>query len=348
MLTEMNFGLKLLTTNLGLFNPYEINFAITYMCNSRCKTCSIWKIKPKNELSLREIEKFAEKNKFINWIRLTGGEPFLRKDYVDIVRVWNDNLPYLYFLSTPTNALLGDLVIKKVKDVLKFFKKNYTISVSLDGTKEIHDNIRGIKGNWDKAIDVYKKLKKLEKKNKNFKVYFGYTISPYNIGMFEKTIEEVRRKIPSVTKKDFHVNLFQLSEVYYGNQEMKVGRDFFEKAKEEIDIALEARRRSLNKIDIVEAKYLKNAKKYLETKKCPIDCNIFNLSCYIDPMGDVYPCTMFNFKLGNLREVDFDLKKILTSAKARKSKEMIVKKKCSHCWTPCEAHQMILSNWLKT
>jgi len=347
MIAEINFGVKILTTNLSFFNPYEVNFAITYKCNSCCKTCSIWKIKPNNELSLKEIEKFAEKNKFINWMRLTGGEPFLRKDYVDIVKVLNENLPYLYFLSTPTNSLLGDLVVKKVKEVLKFFKKGYTISVSLDGPKDVHDNIRGIKGNWNKAIDVYKKLKKLESEYKNFKVYFGYTISPYNVGMFEKTIEEVKKEIPSIIKKDFHVNLFQISDVYYGNQNMKVDKDFFEKAKEEVDIALESRKKSLDKIDIVESKYLRNAKKYLETKQCPIDCNIFNLSCYIDPMGDVYPCTMFNFKLGNLREVDFDLKKILTSEKARKSKEIIKKKKCPHCWTPCESHQMILSNWLK-
>jgi radical SAM protein with 4Fe4S-binding SPASM domain len=61
----------------------------------------------------------------------------------------------------------------------------------------------------------------------------------------------------------------------------------------------------------------------------------------------VYPCTVFDRKLGNLRKNNYDLKKILVSEKAKKVKEEIIKEMCEQCWTPCEAHQMIVSNWLK-
>ena len=99
-------------------------------------------------------------------------------------------------------------------------------------------------------------------------------------------------------------------------------------------------------ISSIEDEYLKLGKEYLKTGKIPIKCNVFNLSSFVDPFGNVYPCTIFNRKLGNLRENNYDLKKILLSEKAKKVKEEIIKDNCPQCWTPCEAHQMIVSNWI--
>jgi len=345
--SNLKFLKKILTTNLGFFDPYELNFAITYKCNSRCTICKIWKERSKNELSLNEIKKIARKIDFIHWIRLTGGEPFLRKDYVQIVKTLKKNLPNLFILTTPTNGLLPNLIHKKVEEVLKFFDKRYVITVSLDGPPKIHDKIRGVKGSWKKAIETYKKLKVLEKENKNFKVFFGYTISPDNVGLFKKTVEEVKKIIPSITADDFHINLFQTSGVYYKNLGQKTSKKYVKQAKKEIGIILKMREKK-DLISSIENKYLELGKEYLKTGKTPIKCNVFNLSSFVDPFGNVYPCTIFDRKLGNLRENNYDLKKILVSEKAKKVIEEIIKENCPHCWTPCEAHQMIVSNWFKT
>jgi radical SAM protein with 4Fe4S-binding SPASM domain len=278
---------------------------------------------------------------------LTGGEPFLRKDYVGIVRLLNKNIPDLILITTPTNGHLSDLIYENVKKVLGFFEKNYVITVSLDGPKTIHEKIRGIKGSWDKAVGTYRKLKELEKEHKNFKVFFGYTISPFNVGFFDKTLEEVKEVIPEINVNDFHVNLFQTSGVYYKNLEKEVGKDYPKKSQKEIDMILKLRGGSINPIKMIETKYLELGKEYLKTKEMPIGCNVFKLSCFVDPFGNVYPCTIFDRKLGNLRDNDFDLKKILVSEKTKKIRDEIVKKKCPLCWTPCEAHQIIMSNWFK-
>ena len=345
MISEVKLGSKFILTNLGLFSPYELNFAITYRCNSRCRICNIWKKKPENELSLKEIEKTAEKLGFIHWLRLTGGEPFLRNDYVDIVRLFNKNLD-LYLLTTPTNGLLTEIIFKKVKSILRFLDKKYIITVSMDGPEKVHDRIRRMNGCWKSAIKTYKKLKTLEEKNKNFKVFFGYTISPYNLGMFEKTVNEVKKVMPEIAVDDFHVNLFQTSEVYYAiNTVLK--ELYFKKMSKELDKVLEMKKKKLNPLDIIERRYLKLGKKYLKNRETPLACNIFNLSCFIDPYGNAYPCTAFNRKLGNLRDFKYDLKKILTSEKAKEVKEEIIQNKCPQCWTPCEAHQLILSNLIK-
>jgi radical SAM protein with 4Fe4S-binding SPASM domain len=344
--SNLKFLKKILTTNLGFFDPYELNFAITYKCNSRCTICNIWREKSENELSLKEIEKIAKKIDFIQWVRLTGGEPFLRRDYVQIVKIFKKNLPNLFMLTTPTNGLLSDLILEKVKEVLKFFDKKYVITVSLDGPPSIHDKIRGMKGSWNKAVETYSKLKTLEKENKNFKVFFGYTIAPRNVGFFEKTVEEVKKIIHDITADDFHINLFQKSNIYYKNMDKKIDKKFIEHAKKEIGNILKMKERK-DLIGSIENKYLELGKEYLKIGKVPIECNVFNLSSFIDPFGNVFPCTVFDKNLGNLRKNDYDLKKILTSEKAKKVKEEIIKYNCPQCWTPCEAHQMIISNWLK-
>ena len=114
MLSEMKFGYKIAMTNMGLSKQYQLNFAITYWCNSKCTFCSIWDIRPKNELTLEEIEKFAEKIPNIQWLRLTGGEPFMRRDYVDIVRLFDKNLPNLIILSTPTISIKPEDIYAKI------------------------------------------------------------------------------------------------------------------------------------------------------------------------------------------------------------------------------------------
>jgi len=347
MIPEIEIASKFLLTNLGFSFPYQINFAITYKCNSRCKFCNIWRVKSKNELSLDEIKKMASKSKFINWIRLTGGEPFLRHDYVDIVKTFKENCKGLYLLSSPTNAIAYDLTFNAVNRVLKFFRKKYVITISLDGYEELHDKIRGIKGNWKRAIKLYKKLSKIKEKYSNLEVYFGYTIYPENLGAFEKTYESVKSEIKDISPNEFNINLFEVSGVYYHNLNMQKTNDYVKGATEEIKNILRLRKKRLSSIDIIQQKYLELAIKFLEKRRTPIKCNILNLSCFIDPYGNVFPCTVFGERLGNLRENDYDLKKILNSKKAKEIKRKTINLECPNCWTPCEAHQLIISNLLK-
>lgn len=345
----LKLSYKLMKTSLGAFSPFELNFAITYRCNSKCKTCNIWRLRPKNELSLEEIKRFVKNIKFIHWIRLTGGEPFLRNDYTNIVKNMNERLD-LYLLTTPTNGLLPSLIEKRVKEVLRFLNGRYVITVSLDGPQKTHDFIRGVPGNWKKSLETFKRLKKLESLHRNFKVLFGYTISPFNVGKFEETVKAVKSYFPSVSQKDFHINLFQLSEVYYHINPENIRNvnlvKFSKAATQEIKRMLPSRRR-LGIVEFVEKKYMHLGIKYLKNFNTPITCNVYNLSAFIDPYGNVYPCSIFNKRLGNLRERDYNLLEILTSEKSLTVRKLIKEKKCPQCWTPCEAHQMIMSNWLK-
>ena len=348
MLKEIRLAKKIFITNLGFSAPYQLNFSITYNCNSRCKFCNIWKIKSREELRLEEIEKIAKNARFIQWLRLTGGEPFLRRDYVDILKAFYENSEGLYLVSTPTNAIAYELSYMSIKKVLEFFDRKYIISISLDGDEETHDKLRGIKGNWKRAIKLYKMLFDLKSKHKNFNVVFGYTIYPANVGMFERAYYAIKSELGEiVTINDFNFNLFEISEVYYHNIGIEKKKEYMKAAAEEIKKILRMRKNSLSSIDIIQEKYLKLAIKYLKEGRTPIRCNILNLSCFLDPYGNVYPCTIFGEKLGNLRENSYDLKKILNSERAKYIKNKTIRLECPNCWTPCEAHQLIVSNFAR-
>ena len=200
---------------MRLGRPYKLTFSITYSCQSKCLTCNIWQIKPKGELDLREIRAFADKNPYFKWIEITGGEPFLRSDIVDIVKAFAESSKSLYVLTMPTNSLCRlESEIERIEEILKIGIPKVSITLSLDGYGELHDKIRGIPGNYSRVMAMAKKLKELQATYKNLFFVFGYTMSKFNEGRLIDTVESVKKEMPWVTYNNFHVNAGQVSEIY--------------------------------------------------------------------------------------------------------------------------------------
>jgi MoaA/NifB/PqqE/SkfB family radical SAM enzyme len=329
-----------------LSEPYKLNFSVTYMCQSRCQTCNIWQIMPKNELTLDEIRKFAEKNTSFRWIELTGGEPFLRSDIVEIARTFAENSKNLYILTMPTNSLCNsDMVFRRLEEILSLGIPRVAITISLDGYEELHDRIRGVKGNYQRAIYNFKRLQELKKKYKNLFFIFGYTMSTYNQGEFEKTFEAVKRDIPDITYNDFHVNLGQISSIYYGNKEMNLKADSNATAGE-IRKIVERRERRFDTISLIEDVFLRKLANYAETGNPPMKSKSLDASLFMDSYGNIYPSIMWERKIGNVREIDYDLKRVWHSQEAKEIRAAIRERSEPKQWTSCEAYQSITGNIL--
>ena len=337
---------RALKAGMGAGSPFELNFAVTYRCCLRCRNCRIWEQPAQNELTLEEIQKLAGRLKNFSWLRLTGGEPFLRPDFPQIVKAFQAGMPDLYLLSTPTNGFNPELVLRQVKEMLPDLKSRYVVTVSLDGPPGVHDALRGVPESFARAMETYRQLKSLESAFPNFRVFFGYTIQPGNLGKFSSLLEEVKKDFPRLTADDFHVNLAQRSEVYYHNQEVEWEPDYAQEAAGEVKRILKMRSFSLSPVGLIEDLYLRLGLKYLKTGLCPLACKAPWLSCFITPQGEVYPCTGLNRSLGNLREADYDLNTVLNSPQAKEIAQAIFQGKCPQCWTPCEAHQLIASRFL--
>ena len=299
-----------------------MSYALTWRCNSKCKVCNTWKINDhKNELTLEEIKNIFKDN-FFNNIKetvLTGGEPFLRYDITDIAKIIHNKTGSS--IGVTTNALLSEKVFVFVKNMLK---NNIPIGVyiSLDGPEKIHDELRGVSGNFKRIIKLLRRLVSIE--DKNLTVSAGMTVSKDNINYINET-DNICKEIGC----ELSIRLNEYAG-YFHNR--KTNLNFSNLQKKKIIKSL---------LFLEHDKNLKNYYKrlisFLERETWEkFSCTAAKSSLIIDPRGNVYPCPNLmenpEFLMGNLRNESF--KNIWTSYKS----ELIRKKNsgCHHCLNICE------------
>ena len=128
--------------------PVSIVHFLTNRCNARCSFCFIDFDDPKTfqgELTLDEIDKLTKNfGKSLLNVNLTGGEPFARKDIIDIAKLYIKNSTVQSIYIT-TNASLPERVEEFAKEIIKF-KENIelTFQISIDDFPEKHDKVRKI------------------------------------------------------------------------------------------------------------------------------------------------------------------------------------------------------------
>lgn len=158
---DPNINIRRIIKVNGKENKDKFSFAdiayieLTRACNLRCKHClNNSGIVCSNEISYSELIRLINLmiDAGIFEIRFTGGEPLLYSNIYEIIKYCNDN--GLYTSIGTNGTLITETVIKKLKKA----GLNKAI-VSLDGTKESHDSIRG-NGNYLKTLNAIKLLKK--------------------------------------------------------------------------------------------------------------------------------------------------------------------------------------------
>jgi MoaA/NifB/PqqE/SkfB family radical SAM enzyme len=331
--------------NIGrLAFPFKLTFCITYWCNYRCKTCNIWHMKPKDELSLVEIQSFFRRSNRFSWIDLTGGEVSLRKDFVDICESVLTNCRDLVLLHYPSNGYLTDQVVSYTREVVRMGPEKLIITISTDGDEAMNDHIRGIEGGYRRQIETFRQLRDIP----GVQVVLGMTLSADNVDHFPVAFAAAKREIPSLEYRDFHVNIVHESEHYLQNPELKLLQAV---KPERLARATRAYARlrgfGLSPVNYLERAYLRRVPRYLETGRTPMRCHALRSSCFIDSWGNVFPCTIYNRKLGNLRDSNYDLAQIWQLDAAEELQREIWDYKCPQCWTPCEAYQSIMGNFLR-
>jgi len=344
MRKKLNLAVNIIKSNLSsLAFPYKLTFAVTYLCNYRCKTCNIWKRRSSDELTTEEISLFFKQSNRFNWIDFTGGEVWLRKDFIDIVGAAIGYCKNLALIHFPTNGYMTDLIVDGVNEIMRMKPPKFIVSVSTDGDEKANDEIRGIKGGWRRQIKTYKKLHEIP----GVDVVLGMTLSSLNPGEYEKAFQAARKECPWLEPKDFHINIAHKSSHYYGNDDSLDTETNKDKIVEEVEKYLKKRRLSMTPTGFLEWIYLKNAGKYLDTNITPKECQALRASCFVDPQGNVYPCGMYARSIANIRDYYFDLKRIWVLSQTEDLRRQIRHKECPQCWTPCEAYQMILASLLR-
>ncbi len=331
--------------NVGRLNfPFKLTFGITFWCNYRCKTCNIWQMKPKDELTLDEIRSFFQRSNRFSWIDVTGGEVTLRKDFPDICEAILTNCKDLLLLHYPSNGYLTEQLVRYTREIVRMGPEKLMITISTDGDEAMNDYIRGVEGGYRRQLESFRQLRQIP----GVSVVLGMTLSKDNVDHFPVAFEAAKREVPDLEYRDFHVNIVHESEHYLHNPDLKLRQGVDPVAlAEATEKYAQLRGFDLSPVNYLERAYLKRVRRYLETGRTPMRCHALRSSCFIDSWGNVYPCTIYDRKVGNLRESDYDLARIWMSDDTAELQKEIWDYKCPQCWTPCEAYQSIMGNFLR-
>lgn len=330
-------------------SPIYFVYFVSDYCNARCKHCLLAEHRPsnkQNELTIDEIERVSASMDDMLFFTPTGGEPFLRRDLPEIVRIFHRN-NHAANVGIPTNGSLTGRVVEMTKDMLDTCPGlDLHIDVSIDGIGEAHDEIRQFPGLFDRAVRTYKELRVLEKHYPNFSTCVEITVSAYNQDHLLELYDYLTHRLGVNT-------VFTL--LTRGAPRDPGAKEFDIRKYEELHAVLERD----NKARILSGYYKMPFSDFLNAKRIvrpriiakTVRERRFQIPCYAGTLGgamfsegQVLPCELLVDKeIGNVRDVDYDFKKLWYSPKADEIRKHIRDTKC-FCTYECFLTVNILFN----
>ena len=308
-------------------SPSEAIIAVTLHCNSRCMMCDIWKKQPRSEVWPTFYKRLPSSLKEIN---ITGGEPFLRNDLPEIIRVIKKRCPKARLIIS-TNGFLTKK-IKKMMFVLLKIDPKIGVRVSIDGKEKTHDKLRGIKGSYKKAIATLQALKKIVKD-----LGVGFTLMEENKNDLLSVFGYCKRE-----GFDFSLSLVSGSSIYFGKKKQDLRPREDTEIKKVFDKLIESQYKTFRVKGWFRAWFSQGLYEFLVTKKRRFSCNAGRGFFYLDPYGKAYICQLKPWLMGNLRKKSF--KKIINSEKAGRLRRMA--DNCHDCWMVCNVRNKMKKNIL--
>ena len=166
--------------------PFLILF-INSLCNMKCGHCFYWRnLNRRDDLSKEEIFALSRSLGSIENLNLSGGEPFLRPEFGEICRqfIKHNKVRQIY---VPTNGYFADRTVKQITETLREKELDlFVVEISLDGLGKFHDTFRGSPGAFDKAMQTYEALARLQESDPRLRIHSVSTATDANI-------DEIRR-----------------------------------------------------------------------------------------------------------------------------------------------------------
>jgi len=290
---------------------------VTSRCNAFCKTCFYHEeLNRPGDMTFAQIENVSRTMPAITDLWLSGGEPTLRRDVSDIIRTFVRNNG-VNRIIIPTNGLIKSRVYEIVDHALTFHPElDLYLNIALDGYGETHDQIRGVPGNWDKALecivslyplkakytdrfrlnvntvvcaDNYTEIRKLgEFMWENFKLDGQY----FNIVRGETLVGDEIKQVPFAVLREMYEYISRLTK-RYGD------RMFAE------DDASKRFVKNVAYVGAITTHYRTQHANFQDSKAWPFPCTAGETTAVIDYNGDVRACELRE-KFATLSDFDYD------------------------------------------
>jgi molybdenum cofactor biosynthesis enzyme MoaA len=309
-------------------------FFVTSRCNSRCVTCFYWQEMERagSDFSLDEIERIAGHLGPLETLLLSGGEPTLRTDLAELVETFFRHNGVRH-VGLPTNGLLPERTRDLVEKILtRCPGMRLDVNVSLDDLGERHDAIRGVEGNFDCALETIRLAARLRERFDNLFVNVETVVFSANWQHVCELLDFVRGRLDvnghyvelmRGNPRDGRLDLPPRSEIH------RIHRLVL---KNHLRYHGDPRKKRWPH----EMPYLYELYRWQErvlrgerwAALCPAACDV----AVIESDGRVRGCELRGV-IGDLRQCDYDLRRILESPQAATERREIETTRCSctHC-----------------
>ncbi|MBN1273125.1 MAG: radical SAM protein [Candidatus Aminicenantes bacterium] len=283
--------------------PFCVSFEITYSCNAKCKHCHLGG--PVDE-ERAAPEKYAEIARELNPVvaQISGGEPMLRRDLTDIIRMIKNPNGTPYIVLTTNAALLSTEKYYELKEAgVDGF------SISLDFPDERHDDFRGVPGLYNKIQSLMEDIR--EEKNKG--IALSGVVNSQN---FRDLVPMAQRAL----EWGVYMNYSTYTWLRTDKMEYMISKTDMPAFKEVIANLLAFKKRHKN---IYTSDYtFKNMIAFFENQEVP-NCRAGEKFLVVNPDGSLSPCGLIIKKYSSQKEI---------------KKEFLETNTCTACFTSIRAN----------
>lgn len=249
--------------------PLMVTWNVTYRCNLDCRYCGVCREEVRDadtDRVLEIVDHLAHAG--TRFLELSGGEPLMRTDIGQVIDACSSRGIHVLLSSN------GLLIPQRLPDLGNASE----IQISLDGTREVHDAIRGT-GTFDQVVEAVERCKEA-----GINVCFSAVISRFNAERLSPFLDRVEDLGPGVYFQpvDKTYTPGHTTEAdYYPDRETYLGA---------LDWLLVEKRKGRKSILNSEPglRHLRQWPTIPATK-----CHSSRFMCTIDPDGSLFVCDMF-------------------------------------------------------
>lgn len=217
-------------------------------------------------------------------ITVTGGEPFVRRDFMDLLEIFSANKKHYSFAILTNGTFLDAAMARRLRELGPSF-----VQVSIEGTQATHDKIRG-QGNFDRTVSALKHLV-----GERIRTLISFTAHRDNFREFSEIARVGRRLRVSRVWADRLIPWGTGSALKKQVLTSEETREFFEIMKK---ARSNAARFWFKRTEIA----MHRALQFLVGDGTPYHCTAGDTLIAVQPNGDLYPCRRMPIRVGNLLE----------------------------------------------
>lgn len=300
--------------------PFVIVF-INSICNMKCEHCFYWQqLNSPDDMTFDELVGLSKMLGPIENLNLSGGEPFLRKDFGAVCRQFIDHngVKEIY---VPTNGFFTDKTVTQIRDTLQNKKLElFGVELSLDGMPAFHDKFRVTKDSFKKAMETYDALEKLVAEDDRLQIHAISTATSTNMEEIRKLTTFLYDRCPKMIHHNLAIIRGDRKDPSLEGPQLAAYQDLAEYVRR-----LWAPREKTRTGSVVEPMLQWAKVKTAKEKRQVVPCRAGVLSAVIYHNGDVSMCEQHK-PIGNIRKNTF--REIWHSEEANKLRASIKAKEC--------------------